>query len=63
MVTLGNRPRRVCVGAAGVHLLEGKEDGGVRAGASGKNWMLILVRHWLLDPFLRFLSTIELIIS
>ena len=33
MVTLGNRPRRVCVAAAGVHLLEGKEDGGVRAGA------------------------------
>ena len=44
MVTLGNRPRRVCVAAAGVHLLEGKEDGGVRAGALGKNWMLILGR-------------------
>ena len=44
MVTLGNWPRRVCVAAAGVHLMEGKEDGGVRAGALGKNWMLILGR-------------------
>ena len=44
MATLGSRPRRGCQCVA-LHLQEGKEIVGVRVGALGTYWMLILGRR------------------